>query len=160
MQEKYIGKSTGITGRGTSTPLPTEKKVIDINTPVVQTAEEHNASLGNISEEIKKQKVLGSNVIVRFFLFTDPMVDALYAKIPTESGTKMDAVRQRPYQDYGILVAKGEGCSLLKGVKIGSKVRVMPSISGEKKVQYAIHTNGSDFDNYFLLNENLIMSYE
>ena len=160
-KEKYIGKSTGLAGaRDNEIRVSGEKKNIEISTPKEVSVEEHNSGLMNVCDEIRKQKVIGSNVIIRFLLFTDPMVDALYAKVPTESGTKMDAVRQRPYQDYGILVAKGENCTALKGVKVGSKVRVHPSVSGEKKVQYAFTTNGSDFDNYFLMNENLIMSYE
>lgn len=161
MKEKYIGKSTGLSGEASETELIGRKKLdIDIAAPQEITAEEHNSTLMNISSEVGNAKLLGPNLIVRFKLFTDSMVDALYDKVPTESGTQMDAKRLRPYQDYGVVVKRGLGCTLPKEVKPGTIVRISPTIAGNKKMNYMMHTSGAAFENYFLLNENLIAWYE
>ena len=158
MKEKYVGKSTGLEGAGTQENSTLNKRIeLDIEAPKEMTAEEHNARLTEICDEVKNLKLVGPNVIVRFLLFTEDMVDALYEKVPTESGTKLDAVRVRPYQEFAIVVNRGEDCKLPKDIKVGTKVRVVPALSANKKTAYAFTTNGAMFENYYLLNENLIM---
>lgn len=162
MKEKYIGKSSGLEGAAQGPQLTEKTKLeLDINAPREIPAEEYNKTLlKNIAPEISRAKLIGKNLVVRFFLFTDKMTDAIYSKTASEGGTKMDAIRERPYQDYGVVVKRGEDCTLPKAVKEGTIVRVAPAVSGTKKFQYMLPTDAIEFDNYFLLNESLIMSYE
>lgn len=157
MKEKYIGKSASLAGEGKNKDnAPKVKLDININAPEEISAEEYNAGIENIRPEVKRAHLLGNNVMVRLFRYTDSMLEASFAKVPTESGTQMTAKKEIVYQDYGKVVAVGKDCKL--GLKTGMTVRIA-SLDPMQKARLTVFFDG-DFDNYFLLNENLIIWHE
>lgn len=160
MKEKYIGKSTKLSGAGEdkNAPVVRIKGEINIDTPEEISAEDYNSTeIFKIRDEVKRAKLLGPNVLIRLFRHTDAMREALFQKIPTESGTAMTAKKGISYQEYGTVVSVGQDCKL--GLKAGQTIRIAAGLEAGNLMRHVIFFNG-DFDNYYLLNENLIAWYE
>lgn len=159
-KEKYIGKSSELEGFGDVPEKRTRKVDIDIEAPVAETSEEYNAKLLDIREEVKRAKILGPSVLVRFLKWNSEELEQAYDLMASESGEKMTA-RKSPYQfsDYCLVVAVGEDCKYKDKLAFGTKCKVVNAVMGTKKSPYEIPF-GFSGDNYFMLNENLIAWYE